>query len=378
VADRAAKKSSVGGPGPACILMFSSSSSALRYGIALGAVAVAYALQRLIWPFIPPSPHLFFYPAVFIVARLVGARAGYVVTLAAAVTIAVAFLLPRGVLEIERARDELDLAVFVAVSLGISAAVGQLRETVLLERAAAVKAEEAKRSTDATWSMVAHDLRTPLNVINIGSAALGKRAALTPEMARTLAMIERSTVRASVLLDEALDAMRAAEGKLRIDPAECDPRELCAHAIDAVSLIAMRHGVRVESDVSVRHALLCDQPRIEQVLVNLLGNAIKFTPPRGVVSLYVDEEEDGMHFSVCDTGRGIPEAEIEAIFAKFWSGTGSGGSGLGLWIACAILETHAARLSVERRVGEGATFRFILPKARGVGLPEGNGGARAS
>lgn len=351
------------------------------YGLALLFVAVAYAMQRLIWPYIPPSPHLFFYPAVFLAARLGGARAGYLATAAATASIAYAFLPPTG-LNIAHASDALDLAIFAGVGVGISAALGQLRTMLLREHAAAEQAQEAKRSTDATWSMMAHDLRTPLSVITIGSTALGTRGSMTPEMEKVLAMIKRSTTRASVLLDDALDAMRAAEGKLRVEPAECDPRELCAHALDAVSLLAARKGVRLESDVSTRHALLCDQPRLEQVLTNLLVNAIKFTPAQGVVSLYVDEEADGMHFSVSDTGRGIPQEELDAIFTKFWSGsTSAGGSGLGLWIACAILEAHGTRPTVESRVGEGTTFRFTLPKALSIAPapPEAERGrARAS
>jgi signal transduction histidine kinase len=340
-------------------------AGAQRYGAALAVVAVAYALQRIVWPFIPPSPHLFFYPAVFVAARVGGARAGYVATAAATGAIAYGFLPPVG-LHIEKASDALDLGLFAAVGAGISAAVGQLRSMLRREHAAAVEARAAKRSTDDTWSMVAHDLRTPLSVITIGSSALGNRASVTPEMEKMLAMIKRSTLRASILLDDALEAMRAAEGKLRVDPAECDPRELCAHAVDAVSLLASRKGVTLEIDVSTRHALICDQPRLEQVLTNLLGNAIKFTPASGVVSLYVDEADDGLHFSVRDTGRGIPKAELDAIFAKFWSGGTGGGSGLGLWIASAILGAHGSRLDVESRVGEGTTFRFTLPKATAI------------
>jgi signal transduction histidine kinase len=282
--------------------------------------------------------------------------------------IAHSFVPPYGFM-IARTRDALDLAIFAAVSIGISAAVGQLRSMLSRERATALQAKEAKLSTDATWSMVAHDLRTPLNVITLGSSALGGKPSMTPEMEKMLGMIKRSTVRASVLLDDALDAMRAAEGKLRVEPAECDPRELCAHAVDSVSILAARQGVTLECDVSTTQAALCDQPRLEQVLTNLLGNAIKFTPPGGVVSLYVDEEDDGLHFAVRDNGRGIPPEELDAIFTKFWTGSAQSGTGrgLGLWIACAILEAHHSRLAVESRVGQGTTFQFTLAKAAAGG-----------
>jgi signal transduction histidine kinase len=211
---------------------------------------------------------------------------------------------------------------------------------------------------------VAHDLRTPLNIITLGSSQLGQRLGHSVDAERTLGMIRRSSDRARVLLDGALDAMRAAEGKLSVERGPCDARELCEHALDAVALLASRKGVKLECDVSSRYVLSCDQPRIEQVLTNLLGNAIKFTPPKGVVSLYVDDVTnpiDGLEFSVHDTGAGIREEELGAIFTKFWSGS-SGGTGLGLWIAGAILEAHGTRMAVESRVGEGTTFRFTLPK----------------
>jgi len=138
--------------------------------------------------------------------------------------------------------------------------------------------------------------------------------------------------------------------------------ELCAHALDAVALLASGQGVTLESDVATRRAVCCDQPRLEQVLTNLLGNAIKFTPRGGVVSVYVDEVPEGLRFSVRDTGRGIPNEELDAIFTKFWSGgAANNGTGLGLWIACAILEAHGSRLTVESQVGKGTTFAFTLP-----------------
>ena len=340
--------------------------AAVRYGVAALLVGTAYALQLAVWPFIPPSPHLLFYPAVFVAARLGGRGPGYFATALAAVAIAYGFLPPEGVLAVDKASDVLDLAIFGGVGVGISFGIGQLRAALAREKALAQRATKAKESTDATWSMMAHDLRQPLNVITLGSSQLGRRAPMPPEMEETLGLIKRSTERARVLLDDALDAMRATEGKLVIDAAECDARELCAHAVDAVSLLAKRKGVTLECDVSTRGVLMCDQPRMEQVLANLLGNAVKFTPKGGVVSLYVDESERGFEFSVRDTGRGIPQEELESIFTKFWTASSPGGTGLGLWIACAIVEAHGAHLSVQSSVGVGTTFLFTLPRRAAV------------
>ena len=337
-------------------------SNAFRYGIAVGCVVVAHVTQLAIWSFIPPSPHLLFYPAVFIAARFGGRGPGYVATALSTFAIAYGFLPPEGLLAVANPSDALDLAIFFGVGIGISIALGQLRTALRSERHDADRARAAKQSTDATWSMVAHDLRQPLNVINLGSTELGRRGIIAPDMEKMLRLIQRSTDRARDLVDHALDAMRAAEGKLVVAPAPCDPGELCAHALDAVALLAGGQGVTLESDVATRRAIRCDQPRLEQVLTNLLGNAIKFTPRGGVVSVYADETAEGLRFSIKDTGRGIPPDELDAIFTKFWSkGATSSGSGLGLWIACAILEAHGARLTVESQLGKGTTFSFTLP-----------------
>jgi signal transduction histidine kinase len=343
-------------------------STAFRYGVAVGCVAVAHIAQLAIWSLIPPSPHLLFYPAVFIAARVGGRGPGYVATALATLAIADGFLPPEGLLAVANPSDALDLAIFFGVGIGISIALGQLRSALRRERDDADRARAAKQSTDATWSMVAHDLRQPLNVINLGSTELGRRGIVAPDMEKMLHLIQRSTERARDLVDHALDAMRAAEGKLVVVPGPCDPRELCAHALDAVALLAAGQGVSLESDVATRRAVRCDQPRLEQVLTNLLGNAIKFTPRGGVVSVYADETPKGLCFSIKDTGRGIPDEELDAIFTKFWSkGATSSGTGLGLWIACAILEAHASRLTVESHVGKGTTFAFVLPFDPGPG-----------
>jgi signal transduction histidine kinase len=162
-----------------------------------------------------------------------------------------------------------------------------------------------------------------------------------------------------------------------VEPAPCDASELCAHALDAVALSASRKGVKLESDVATRRPVMCDQPRLSQVLVNLLGNAVKFTPPGGTVSLYVDESSKGVCFTVRDTGPGIPASELASIFTKFWSGSTGGGTGLGLWIAGAIVEAHGSKLDVESRLGAGTTFSFVLPFAL-VSEPAEAGPARSS
>lgn len=335
----------------------------------MAVTALAHVAQHFLWPYIPPSPHLLFYPAVFVAARLGGTGPGALATALSMAAIAYAFLPPRESITVDLPRDMLNLAVFVAVSLGISVAMGRVRANLQRERAAAREAQLAKAATDATWSMIAHDLRTPLSTIALGSDALARRLHdHSADLERTARAIHRASEGARDLVRDALDAMRSADGALRVEPGPCDVREMLNHARDAVAMLAASHGIRVEVDVATRRPAMCDEPRIIQVLCNLLVNSIRFTPPRGRIALYAEDERHGVRVSVSDTGKGIPEAELGTIFSRYW--TGGGGSGLGLWIAKSIVEAHGATLDVKSEVGRGTTFAFVLPAASDSGAAE--------
>lgn len=330
-----------------------------RFVVAIAIPAIAYVIQGLLWPFIPPSPHLLFYPAVFLVAWLGGARAGFGATVLSTVLIAYAFLPPNGI-AVEDAGDLLDLGIFASVSLGISVILGSLKASIDRERAAAAEAARLKKATDDTWSMIAHDLRSPLNVINLGSAELERRLHDDGAAERVIDMIRRSSDRARDLIQDALDAMRLEGGALRIERARQDARALCGRAVDAVEPIAKKKRVEVRCNVESECTVDCDARRIQQVLGNLLGNAVKYTPQGGHVDLTVTCNDEGTRFVVEDTGPGIPAKAREAIFDKHWT-RGGDGVGLGLWIARTIVEAHAAKLTVASDEGHGAKFEFTLP-----------------
>lgn len=337
----------------------------VRYGMAVVLATLAFVLQWLIWPFIPPSPQLLFYPAVFLAAWLYGAGPGYLATFVSCYWMAEVFLPPEGLLVVADASDVLDLVVFAIVACGISYLMGRLRTALSHERKAAAEARLAREAVEATWSMVAHDLRTPLNVIQLSSSDLERRlrqsdGAEAAPMERTLKAIQRSTHRASDLVRDAVDAMRLANGVLRVEPRSLDVQVLCGDALDALAPLAQKKSVELQMDVPAGLRLLADGPRLHQVLSNLLGNAIKFTPAGGHIALRAEAEADGVRFSVSDDGAGIAEDELEAIFAKFWTKDTGAGLGLGLWIAKAIVEAHGSRLSVASRKGEGTTFYFVV------------------
>ncbi len=348
----------------------------IRYAVAILTTFAAYLAQLLIWPFIPPSPQLFFFPAVFVTAWLAGAEAGYVATFLCCVGIAQGFLPPTGIFDVRQPSDVLDLGVFAVVAFGVSATIGRLHTALEREHAAAREAQIAREAVEATWSMVAHDLRTPLNVIQLSSTELERRlpdpgdATERARTERALRAIKRSTNRATDLVEDAVDAMRLANGVLSIVVSPCDVKKLCQEAVDSVFVLAQRKNIALTTNAEGGLSVGCDESRLTQVLSNLLGNAVKFTPAGGSVKLLVRDEGKAIRFAVVDDGPGIPEAELGAIFAKFWTRDRSTGVGLGLWIAKAIVEAHGASLTVESRVGEGTTFSFVLPhEARARAVP---------
>lgn len=328
-------------------------TSSLRMRAAIAALAplFAYVAQKLIWPFIPPSPQLLFYPAVFVAARLAGARAGYAASILSALAIAYGFLPPAGI-AIADASDALDLAIFVTVSTAMSHAVGKLAERVAREHA-------AREAMKETWSMVAHDLRTPLSTIRMGSDLLALRT--DADVRRQAQIIERSSVRAASLVEDALDAMHLGDGALAIVPKPCAVRDLVARVADEASVGAVRRGIQLETFVSTTHAtVFCDGERITQVLANLLANAVRFTPAGGTIAVVAeDDARDSVRITVRDSGAGIASNDLANVFTKRW--TTGGGHGLGLWIAQTILEAHARKLTVTSTAGAGTSFAFSLP-----------------
>lgn len=320
---------------------------------------VAFGLQTVLWPFIPPSPHLLFYPAVLLAARLAGARAGYVASAVSVVAVAYGFMPPVESLRIDSARDALELGIFFGVAVALSALVGRLRDAVARERAARI-------ATDETWAMIAHDLKTPLSTIEMGSKQLAQRLMQGGgDLSRAARVIERSSGRALSLLQDAVDAVKLGEGAFRVEPGPCDLRELFAHVIEGASTLAAQGGVRLDMDVSTTRSVWCDEPRVAQVLQNLVVNALHFTRRGGSVSLVADDDDDAIRISVRDTGVGIAAEALGSIFDKHWT-TGGGGSGLGLWIVQRIVEAHGSHVEVESALGVGSTFSFTLPALEDV------------
>jgi PAS domain S-box-containing protein len=240
-----------------------------------------------------------------------------------------------------------------------SFAIGMLKD--ITER------KEVEQVKDEFVSLVGHELRTPLTSIrgSLGLLAGGVMGELPEEAAGMLDTAIASTDRLVRLINDILDIERMDSGRADIEVAPVLASELVEMSIQVVDGMATAADVILRADVE--DALVtCDADKIVQVLTNLLGNAIKFSPPGSAVDVtFAGVGEDAL-FSVGDCGRGIPPSQIESIFGRFNQVDASdarekGGTGLGLAIAQRIVEQHGGRIWAESTEGEGSTFRFTLP-----------------
>jgi signal transduction histidine kinase/DNA-binding response OmpR family regulator len=245
------------------------------------------------------------------------------------------------------------------------------RLALALESARLYKeAREATRARDELLGIIAHDLRNPLNNVGMAAAVLRESLAdhgLGPELNRYVDVINKAARRADALIGDLLDVTRIDAGRLEVETTPEDPRALLADAVEemgpqatAKSIALVRH---VEEPLPA--TVPADRGRILQVFANLVGNALKFTPAPGTVTLSAAAGPGEIVFSVSDTGPGLPEEHLAHVFDRFWQArqTARLGTGLGLAIAKGIVEAHGGTITVESTPGQGATFRFRLPLA---------------
>jgi signal transduction histidine kinase len=159
---------------------------------------------------------------------------------------------------------------------------------------------------------------------------------------------------------------RMESGRLTIDATPELPATLINDTIDMLRPLATGSTIRLESNIDEDlPPVLADPARIQQVLSNLVGNAVKFTPRDGRITVCAERIDGEVRFAVIDTGPGIPAEQLPHIFGRFWQAQSSDrrGIGLGLAIAKGIVEAHNGRIWVESNVGLGSTFYFTLPAA---------------
>ena len=215
-------------------------------------------------------------------------------------------------------------------------------------------------------SNVSHELRTPLASLKALTETLQQGALEDPPAARRfLGRIETEVDALTQMAQELLELTRIESGQVPLELTAASPQELLASAAERMRAQAERAGLalRTECPAGLR-AVRADPPRLAQVLVNLIHNAVKFTRPGGEVVLSAQAEGEFVRFAVRDTGVGIPPDDLPRIFERFYKADrarSSGGTGLGLSICRHLVEAHGGRIWAESEEGVGSTFYFTLP-----------------
>jgi signal transduction histidine kinase len=220
---------------------------------------------------------------------------------------------------------------------------------------------------------VAHDLRNPLSALKMSAALVAPGRDASPErIQKTLALVRRQVARLDRMVGDLLDATRIEAGKLELQLEERDARELARAVVELYQATGASHELRLAlPDTAV--PLFCDGTRIEQVLNNLVSNALKYSPVGSPVDVVVAREAEQALLSVSDQGIGLSSEERRCLFAAFKRAPGARerapGAGLGLSVARRIVEAHGGRIEVESQPGKGSVFRVWLPLAHTVARP---------
>jgi PAS domain S-box-containing protein len=245
------------------------------------------------------------------------------------------------------------------------------RERLLIsERAARADAERANQVKDDFLAALSHELRTPLNAIVGWSHLLSSRVAGgDPDLVAGIAAIERNARIQAQLIADLLDVSRVASGKLQIDRQWFDPAEAIRAAIETIAAAARARDIAIEVAVDGRQEpLLWDPSRFQQVVWNLLDNAVKFSAEGGRVDVRLTQADSHVELAVSDEGRGISQAFLPHVFEPFLqehagSKRGHGGLGLGLAIVRQLVEAHDGSITAQSPGdGLGTTFTVRLPR----------------
>ena len=257
-------------------------------------------------------------------------------------------------------------ALLTSVAHHAAQALDRARLYETSQRARA-EAEAANQSRDDFLSIVSHELRTPLSAV-LGWTAMLRSQSLDPaHTSRAIEAIYRNATRQAHLIDELLDVSRIVAGRAPLDLQDVDVATNVRGAVETIMPLAEAKSLQVRIAPLPAVQLVADPHRLEQVFVNLLGNAVKFTPDGGAITVSVVRSERSIDVRVQDTGCGIDATFLPHVFERFRQADSTaartvGGLGLGLFIARRLVDAHGGRLNVESEgVNRGATFTVSLP-----------------
>jgi two-component system sensor histidine kinase ResE len=215
---------------------------------------------------------------------------------------------------------------------------------------------------------VSHELRTPIAMLQGYSEAIIDDVAGSEEEKKELAqIIYDESLRMGRLVNELLDIARMEAGHIELNIEPINIREFARRVLRKFQGMAKDRNIELRAEiVDIELDFIVDPDRIEQVLTNLIDNALRHTSDQGIVTLAVSPLRDGIKFDIRDTGSGIPEEDIPFVFERFYKADkartrGRSGTGLGLAIVKNIVESHSGHVSVHSKLGEGTTFSFFIP-----------------
>ncbi len=241
-------------------------------------------------------------------------------------------------------------------------------------------AEKLDKETKAHWAtqnsltsreeflaIVSHDLKNPIGAIFSCSEMLlhtAKAKDLDPEITRWINFIKRNADTGLRLIKDLLEMERMAQGKLELNLEQCSLSSILKESIESLHYAAAAKNIELQlTPEETRMSILCDRDRIHQVMTNLIGNAIKFTPQDGIVSIHFSFKNKQLQIEVKDSGCGIPKEKLAGIFDRFAQigVVDRSGLGLGLYISKMLVEAHGGQLWAESEVNVGSRFYFTLP-----------------
>jgi two-component system cell cycle sensor histidine kinase PleC len=250
--------------------------------------------------------------------------------------------------------------------------VDKLKGALFIATEERERAQAASRAKSDFLANMSHELRTPLNAI-IGFSEMLESDVFAPKRAEYAGLINASGRHLLALINDILDLSKIEAGRFAPRDGVLDMRKLIAECVMLLSAKADEIGLTLSAEFATGvPPVLADERAIRQVLINLMSNALKFTPPGGLVMVFARTDQDGcVVFGVSDTGVGIAEADRVRVFENFGQGrhdavTFEKGTGLGLPIVKGLIEAHGGRVTLESEVGHGTCVTVHLPAARSL------------